>query len=209
MRYLDTGARESSQTVAKWFEDMLQEEVAELRLQTGFFSLDGIGLLVPTLEHSAKENRITKILIGSNDASTLRDDVAEIVGIMGIPRENAYLGVVSFGGAYFHPKVYHIRRIDGSEAAFVGSANLTASGLALHVEAGIALDTREGDAPYQLSQIAAAIDAWFHEKRDGLTLVNGLPVLDDLVDNCPQDRQAREVHLQALARLAFHGTRHR
>lgn len=183
MKYFDSGTRDPSQALAKWLEDVLSEDVAELRLQTGFFSLDGAGILVPALDRAGKEDRPTKILIGSNDGSTLHDDVAGLAGIMHIPRSNAQLGIVSFGGAYFHPKTYHIRRHDGTEAAFVGSANLTASGLALHVEAGIALDTREGDPAHQLSQIAAAIDAWFNEKRDGLTLVTGLDSLKELRDN--------------------------
>jgi len=183
MKYFDSGTRDPSQALATWLEDVLREDIAELRLQTGFFSLDGAGLLVPALSRAGKEDRPTKILIGSNNGSTLRDDVAGLVNIMHIPRSNAQLGIVSFGGAYFHPKTYHIRRHDGTEAAFVGSANLTASGLAVHVEAGIALDTREGDSAHQLSQIAAAIDAWFNEMRDGLTLVTGLESLTKLVEN--------------------------
>ena len=183
MKYFDSGTRDPSQALAKWFEEVLSEEIAELRLQTGFFSLDGTGLLVPALDRASREDYPTRILIGSNDASTLHDDVAGLASIMRIPRGNAQLGIVSFGGAYFHPKTYHIRRRDGTEAAFVGSANLTASGLALHVEAGIALDTREGDSAHQLSQIAAAIDAWFNEKRDGLTVVTGPDTLKELVDN--------------------------
>ncbi len=182
MKYLDTGARDPSQALAKWLEDVFREDVIELRLQTGFFSLDGVGLLLPTLERCVKEDRPVNLLIGSNEASTLRDDVGKLVVAMGIPRANAQLGIVSFGGAYFHPKTYHIRRHDSSEAAFVGSANLTAAGLALHVEAGITLDTREGDAPHHLSQIAAAIDAWFVEQREGMTLVTGVHALDELVE---------------------------
>ncbi len=103
--------------------------------------------------------------------------------LMGVPRKNALLGVVYFSGAFFHPKTYHVHRKDGSQAAFVGSANLTASGLALHVEAGITLDTREGDSVAQLSQIAAAIDSWFDQKRAGLNLVTGTASIDELVKN--------------------------
>ncbi|SEP42514.1 hypothetical protein [Nitrosovibrio sp. Nv6] len=181
MRYLDTGSRLASETLAAWFEPVLNEEIVELRLQTGFFSLGGMGLLVPTFNRSVQKNLPTKILIGSNDGDTLRDDMAGLVQLLGIPRNGAQLGVISFGNGYFHPKTYYVRRSDGSEAAYVGSANLTASGLACHVEAGITLDTREGDDPRLLSQIAAAIEAWFAEKRQGLTLVAGTHTLDELV----------------------------
>lgn len=182
MRYLDTGGRDPAHTLASWLEATVQGDIEELRLQSGFFTLDGIGLLVPALEQCKINDRLTKVLIGSNDASTLRDDVAGLVDLIGIPRHGAQLGIVSFGGAYFHPKTYYVRRVDGSQAAFVGSANLTASGLALHVEAGIALDTNEGDDPKHLSDIAAAIDYWFAEQPDGLTLVSEMETLDTLVE---------------------------
>lgn len=183
MRYFDTGGRDPGHTLASWIEGAVRGQVAEIRVQTGFFSLDGVGLLIPTLEQCRVNDRTTKVLIGSNDASTLRDDVAGLMGIIGIPRNHAQLGIVNFSGAYFHPKTYHIQRADGSQAAFVGSANLTASGLALHVEAGIALDTNEGDDPRHLSEIATAIDRWFEEQRDGLTVVSGTATLDAMVES--------------------------
>lgn len=183
MKYLDSGSRDPAHALASWLEGILNGDISELRLQTGFFSLDGIGLLIPAFEQCKQENYTTNVLIGSNDASTLKGDVIGLVDALGIPRDGAQLGIVSFGGAFFHPKTYHVKRPDGSQAAFVGSANLTASGLALHVEAGIALDTRDGDAPQHLSQIAAAIDAWFAEQRDGMTVVTGLQAIDDLVED--------------------------
>ena len=182
MQYFDSGTREPSQARAKWLQDAAQEDIAELRVQTGYFSLDGVGLLIPVLEQAAKNDRPAKVLVGSNNGCTLHSEMVGLVQLMGIPRLNGQLGIVSFGGAYFHPKTYHVRRQDGTEAAFVGSANLTAAGLALNVEAGIALDTREGDDPHQLYQIAAAIDAWFNEKRDGLTVVIGIETLNELAD---------------------------
>jgi hypothetical protein len=183
LKYLDSGSRNPAHSLASWLDSILNDGVAELRFQTGFFSLDGIGLLVPTLEQCKQNNLITKVLIGSNEASTLKDDVLGLIEALGIPRDGAQLGIVSFSGAFFHPKTYHIKRPDGSQAAFVGSANLTASGLALHVEAGIALDTRDGDVPHHLSQIATAIDSWFSEQRAGMTLIAGLQVVDELVES--------------------------
>lgn len=183
MQYLDSGSRDPADTLASWMENILSEEITELRLQTGFFSLDGIGLLLPMLENCKEHDLATNILIGSNDSNTLRDDAIGLIDALGIPRSRAQLGVVNYGGAFFHPKTYHFTRPDGSQAAFVGSANLTRSGLALHVEAGIALDTRDGDAPHHLNQIATAIDNWFTEQRLGMTLVTDLQVIDELVNN--------------------------
>lgn len=182
MKYLDTGARDPSQALAAWLDDVLNEDIVELRIQTGFFSIEGIGLLLPMLEQSKKEDGLVRMLIGSNDANTLRDDISSLIDFVGVPRANAQIGIVSFGSAYFHPKTYHMVRKDGTEAAFVGSANLTASGLALHVEAGISLDSREGDSVEELSQISKAIDSWFDEQRGGLTIVEGQETLDHLVE---------------------------
>jgi len=181
MRYLDTGGRNPQECLGDWLTKTLQDQgIKELRLQTGYFSLNGASLLMPILGRFAKADCTTKILIGSNDGCTLKNDVVGLMQFMGIPRANGHLGIVSFAGAYFHPKTYHVCRQDGTEAAFVGSANLTSAGLTLNVEAGITLDSREGDPPHQLSQIAAAIDAWFNDQRDGLTLVTGIGVLNEL-----------------------------
>jgi hypothetical protein len=183
MKYIDSGSRDRSHAFAKWLETVLSEDVSQLRLQSGFFSLDGASLLIPTLKQGIALDQTTNILIGSNDSNTLRNHVEALMNLMGIPRKNARLGVVYFSGAFFHPKTYHVYRKDGSQAAFVGSANLTASGLALHVEAGITLDTREGDSAAQLSQIADAIDGWFDDKRAGLNLITGTASIDELVKN--------------------------
>lgn len=182
MRYLDTGSRDAANSLAEWFRAaVLPDEIAETRIQTGYFSLDGIGPLVPVLEQSAQQNRGVTILIGSNDAGTLGDDVTGLIHILGIPRNGAQLGVVSFGAGLFHPKTYHFRRHDGSQVAFVGSANLTPAGLALNVEAGIALDTRAGDDAQQLSDIASAIDEWLSPLRAGVTLIDGDDAIAALV----------------------------
>lgn len=183
MQYFDSGARDQSQALAKWLEDVTQEDVKEVRIQSGYYSLDGIGLLIPVFEHVKQNDLLTKVLIGSNDGCTLRSDVAELMHFIGVPRPNGQLGIVSFSGAHFHPKTYHIRRQDNTEAAFVGSANLTRAGLAINIEAGIAFDTRKGDDPNLLSQIGKAIDAWFSEKRDGITIVTDIKNLDELSDS--------------------------
>lgn len=182
MKYIDSGSRDSSHSLASWLEETLTDELIEIRFQTGFFSLDGIGLFIPSLEKCRDNDFVTNILIGSNDSATLKDDVIGLIDLLGVPRNNAQLGIVNFDGAFFHPKTYHIKRADGSQAAYVGSANLTPSGLSLHIEAGIALDTRDGDAPQHLSNIAVAIDSWFNEKREGMALVDRLETLDGLID---------------------------
>lgn len=184
MKYIDSGTRDETQAVAYWLQSALNADVVELRWQSGFFDYDGIGVFVPTVERLIKDGRAIRALIGSNDSGTLRDDVGRLISLLGLPGSSAQLGIVSFGGAFFHPKVYHLTRSDSSQTAYVGSANLTAAGLSsLHVEAGVILDTRDGDSQAHLSQIASAIDGWFKNKPDGFTLVTDTNVVDQLVSN--------------------------
>ncbi|WP_162995792.1 restriction endonuclease PLD domain-containing protein [Janthinobacterium agaricidamnosum] len=183
MRYLDTGGRDPKQTLAYWLSTILNDEITELRLQSGFFSLSSMGVFLPILQRFKQTNSHTAVLIGSNDCSTLRNDVVELAELMGVPRTGASLGVVNFSGsAYFHPKTFHLTRNDGSQAAFVGSANLTRAGLMLHVEAGISLDTRDGDEAHELNRIANAIDKWFANSKPGMTVVNCAKTIADLFD---------------------------
>jgi hypothetical protein len=102
----------------------------------------------------------------------MRADVEALVATLGIPRSEALLGVVNFGGGYFHPKTFHVRREDGSQKGYVGSANLTGAGVAsLHIEAGVIIDTREGDPVDILDAVASGVDAWFESDRTGLLRV--------------------------------------
>lgn len=197
MRYIDSGLRDASQALGTWLAEIVDNHIVEVRWQSGFFSADGIGIIAPALQRIAAEGRVIKAVIGSNDGVSLREDVDRLLVLLGIPRPNAHVGVVSYGGAYFHPKAYHFRREDGSQAAYVGSANLTAAGVtALHVEAGILLDTRDADDEGILSDIAMAVDDWFSGHRSGFTLVDGSTVLDQLVADgvlatAPPPRPAR------------------
>ncbi len=157
--------------------------MAEVRWQSGFYAADGLGFLAPTLDRIREEGGRVVALVGSNNGDTLRGDVARLVSLLGIPRPGAHLGVVSFTGAFFHPKTYHLTRRDGSQAAYVGSANLTSAGVgSLHVEAGVLLDTRQGDDPGVLASVRSAVDEWFSAGgRAGLTVIDGSEVIERLV----------------------------
>jgi hypothetical protein len=182
MRYIDSGSRESAQSAGAWLENELNASVIELRLQTGYFSADALGPFAPTLQRLADRNQTTRILIGSNAGETVREDVLRLIELLGVPRPNADIGLVNYGNALYHPKTYHLRRKDGSQCAYVGSANLTSSGLSsLNVEAGILLDTRHGDSGAVLRQIAAAIDDWFTTNRAGLCRVADAASVHQLV----------------------------
>jgi hypothetical protein len=183
MRYLDSGRRDPQQALGTWLSNQLAADVDEVRWQSGFFAADSLGLVQPAIEDLVRNDRVIRALIGSNDQTTIRNDVRRLVQLLGIPRGGADLGVVSYRDGFFHPKTFHIRRNDGSEVAYVGSANLTGSGVAaLHVEAGITIDTREGDSIDILQEIATAVDNWFDNTPPGLYRVGNVADVDDLYD---------------------------
>lgn len=169
MRYLDSGQRDPSQALGTWLQGVMSPDVTEVRWQSGFFGSDSLGIVQPSLEGMARNDQTVRALIGSNDQSTVRRDVERLVALLGIPRRRAQLGVVSYRDGYYHPKTFHVRRADGSQAAYVGSANLTGSGVAsLHVEAGFTVDSREGDSVEILNEVASAVDFWFDTNPAGL-----------------------------------------
>lgn len=185
MRYLDTGGRDPTQALGAWFKALLLDgDISEIRWQSGFYTSDGLGFLAPTIERMRTARGRVAVLVGSNNGDTLQVDIERLAELLGVPRENADLGVVSIAGAFFHPKVYHFRRHDGSQTAYVGSANLTHAGVgSLHIEAGIVLDTREGDSAETLDSIARSIDDWFREPgRVGLRVVGDRGTVSTLAD---------------------------
>lgn len=184
MRYIDTGGRRAEDTLATWFLEVLNDDVVELRWQTGFYFTEGAGLLVPTLERLKRTEGVVHVVIGANERSTLRDDVRWLVETIALPRRNAALGVVSFSRGLFHPKTYHAVRSDGSEVAYVGSANLTAPAVSgRNVEAGLVLDTRAGDSVEVLRAIAAGVDSWFADARAGFYPVPDLGTVQELTES--------------------------
>ena len=182
MRYLDSGKRQSSQALGTWLAQALQPDVTEIRWQSGFFAANGLGFFQESLRRLAKEDRIVRAVIGSNDQCTTREDMDTLVTMLGLPRSRADLGIVSYSGAYFHPKTVHVRRSDGTQAAYVGSANLTESGVSsLHIEAGVTIDDREGDSTQILNEICSAVDQWFQPGSVGLYRVSAPEDVDGLV----------------------------
>lgn len=151
-------------------QDCLQ--VASLKLEVGYFASSGLEFLKPIMNHLRSSALPITAVVGSNSADTTSDDVDALIALAGSPRAGVNLAVVSYGGALFHPKVYFIERADGSKAAYVGSANLSKSGISgQNIEAGFLLDTNEGDSAAILNEIETAVDAWFASGRPGVHLV--------------------------------------
>lgn len=182
MRYIDTGSRDVTQALAAWLQSVLTPSVTEVRWQSGFFNDEPLGLFAPTLQRLAQTDNTVYVLIGSNAPGTQCGDVLRLVQLLGLPRQGARLGIVQYSNAFFHPKTYHFRRNDGSQCAYVGSANLTGPGVSsLHVEAGLTLDTRDGDSATILNEIADAVDAWFQQTRPGLNVISNVSDVTQLV----------------------------
>ena len=181
MRYTDSGNRSANQALGYWLGEQLATDVTGLRWQSGFFSIDGLSPFVSTLERLADNDLLVRALIGSNKGETVKGHVAQLVRHLRLPRAGAYLGITSYADSFYHPKIYHLCRTDGSQAAYIGSANLTASGVnARHVEAGLLLDSREGDSLDVLNEIAASVDVWFDGSRSGIEIVERLDDLNAL-----------------------------
>jgi hypothetical protein len=123
-----------------------------------------------------------RFVVGSNDGATLRQHVSQLVTLAGVPRAGAKIGVVNFRGGLYHPKTYHLVRRDGSQSAYVGSANLSLAGVSsTHIEAGVLLDTGQGDRPEILKSVADAVDAWFEEPaRPGVEVIADAADVDRL-----------------------------
>ena len=182
MKYIDSGIRDAEQTVGFWMKSAVESKIREFRCQAGYFTLDGSSLLLPLLKKCAAEGTIVRLLLGSNGGATLASHIAFLAGTLGIPQKHVSLGVISFDNCLFHPKVYHFVREDGSQTAYVGSANLTESGIAgRNVETGVILDSGGGDDINVLREIERRIEAWFEDEPIGLSHITKHADIDDLL----------------------------
>lgn len=190
MKYIDTGSRRADQTLGDWLTRTLRDsgDIAAIRWQSGFFTRDILRYFRSQFEELARHDGLLRVLVGSNEGQTRSADLRELLKLAGAPRQGLQLGVVSYEVGYFHPKTVHILRTDGSQTAYVGSANLTRDGAERHVEAGVVLDTAERDDPLVLQMVARAIDDWFCSPRPGMFEVAKAADLDDLVQRLVLDR---------------------
>lgn len=184
MRYRDTGTTNPEHALASWLERNVTAGISELRIQSGYFRVNALGAISAALQRAAEQDLKTHFVFGANDGDTLHSDVVLLMSRMGIPRTRAKLSIVCYSNALFHPKVYHVTRADGTQAAFVGSANFTAAGLTGgNVEAAISVDTAEGDPVALLDEIANAIDKWVElPSISGAKILRGIADADALLE---------------------------
>ncbi len=170
MRYIDNGTGDPREdALFPWLRAVLTADVVGIRWQSGFFEASVLGVFIPALKRLAKEQLDTVVLIGSNDGETQSTAVHQLVDVLGLPRPGALLGVVSYADGFYHPKTIHLCYRNGREVAYVGSANMTSRGInGLNIEAGIILDTDEGDPVESLTPIKQAVREWFVSNPEGL-----------------------------------------
>lgn len=166
MRYLDSETRTKDQALGYWIDKEVAASICNLRIQTGYFSFQGLSSFDKIIQTLVAADQPISTVIGSNDGDTTMGDIDSLIDLIGCPRASAQVCIVSYSSGLFHPKVIHLTRKDGSQLAYVGSANLTAAGVAAqNIEAGLLLDSNEGDPAPILSEIAARIDSWFSTSR--------------------------------------------
>lgn len=184
MRYLDSGERTRENTLGHWIGTEDPGQVTSFRCQTGYFGTSGLGCFRDILAHLTTNNLLTRFVIGSNERDTLQSDVDSLVDLIQIPRSNAAIAVIAHSGALFHPKVFHLRRTDGSQLAYVGSANLSRRAIdGTNTEAGVLIDTRHGDIDDVPDQLGNSIDAWFDGSRPASRIVSNHADVQSLVND--------------------------
>ena len=182
MRYLDSTARAATSSLGHWLSQEVPGEQAHLRIKSGYFTLNGLGALKSSIDQLVLNDSPISIVLGANEKATIQSDVDDLYTLMGCPRPKAKLCVVTCAGGLFHPKVVHLLRTDGSQLAYVGSANATSAGFnGTNIEAGLLLDSRNGDSAAILDEIAVSIDAWFQGAQAGVTNIAGPATTQQLV----------------------------
>ena len=121
MRYIDNGTGDPREEAPfSWLREALLGDVVGIRWQSGYFEASVLGLFMPVVtRNGGRRSGHESLLIGSNERETLSSAVHRLVDALGLPRENAHLGVVSYSNGFFHPKTIYLCYRDGREAAYV------------------------------------------------------------------------------------------
>jgi hypothetical protein len=189
--------------VGAWLNSVDIDSLAGLRIESGFFSADAIGYIAPLLDRLKECSGRVVVVVGSNQKATTARAVDDLRRAAGEDRDGLDIAVVQFANAFFHPKVIHLEFAGQRASCYVGSANLTSAGLsALHVEAGLLLDTNEGDPASVLAEISGSIEAWFDGQRPGVTRVSRETDLSQLVESGLLASEREQS--QRTARAIFH-----
>ena len=171
-RLLDSSASTAASALGYWLDTLLDSELRSIRVQAGYADRKSLNYLCSRLSGQGIE--LVRLVLGGNQASLTADAALAALFAAKTGRDHrSGLRVVSYSNALFHPKVFHVERVDGSTAAYIGSANFTEAALGgRNFEVGLLLDTVDGDAAELLSDVAEATDFWFADPApDGVVVV--------------------------------------
>lgn len=160
MRYLDTGSRDPADTLYSWLA-MALPDATYFGCQTGYFSYDGIFPLEGDFLSLLQRTGTLRLVVGANESGVRKVDLEDVLDLFGRAPGNPHtsLTLVAADDILMHPKTYYVEKGDGTQHAFVGSANLTNPGLSRNIEAALVIDSvNDPGAPF--SEIRQAIDTW-------------------------------------------------
>lgn len=160
MRYLDTGSRESDQTLYAWLKSVLPG-ANYFGCQTGYFSFDGIFPVLDGIEAILQSAGTVHLVIGANEAGVRLSDIEDVLTLFESASTSAIcsLTLVAAEDLLMHPKTYYVEQMDGTKHSLVGSVNLTHAGLSRNIEAALAIDSKT-DPGGPFSEIKTAIERW-------------------------------------------------
>lgn len=144
VRYLDPTARTFDDSVLGWLLAELPT-ATHLRLATGYFEASVLDWLEDPLRALLARDGLVQALVGSNGGQTRRADLERLLSVTTHGRGGT-LHVEYAEGGIFHPKVFVVESV-ARVAALIGSANLTANGSLVNVEAGVVMETNRPGPP--------------------------------------------------------------
>lgn len=176
VRYLDPTTRTFDESVLGWLLTEIPN-ASTVRLATGYFEASVLDWLEEPIEALLQRGGSVHALIGSNGGQTGRADLERLLHVLdGGP--GGTLQVEYAEGGIFHPKVFAVES-PSRAAVVVGSANLTANGSLINVEAGIVLETDQPGPPPE-APIDAVIASIYPDPRPDAFSVADISDLDEL-----------------------------
>lgn len=181
MRYLDTGSRDLADTLYEWLHHALID-ATYFGCQTGYFSYDGMFPLEQRFLDLLNRSGEIHLVVGANEGGIRKVDLEDVLDLFEKAPGSTHssLVLVAADDVLMHPKTYYIEQANGTKHAFIGSANLTHSGLGRNIEAAITVDsTNDPAAPF--AAFRRAVDKWRLKDHPNAHLVSRTS-LGELVD---------------------------
>lgn len=180
VRYIDTASGSADDSLGSWLSENLVAGIRAFLGQTAWFSYGALEHFADGLVDAVARHQPVTIVVGANAGALPEVDLRRLYELIGRSPESALI-VVRYGNATFHPKVFFVERSDGSKTAVIGSANLTPPGIEWNVEAGVVLDTAQGDDDGVLESVRFAIQRWRQRIGPGVFSVASAGDIDRLV----------------------------